>query len=52
MDASVCLDLHYLRREVLAARRRGRVIVEFTDGDEVENDNEARVLADEMIAML
>ena len=52
MDASVCLDLHYLRREVLAARRRGRVIVEFTDGDEVENDNEARVLADEMIALV
>jgi hypothetical protein len=48
MDASVCQSLHYLRREVMASRTTGRVVIEFADGEHAE----ARLLADKMIALV
>jgi hypothetical protein len=52
MDAAVCLKLHYLRREVLAARTTGRVIIEFADGDTYRDLTGARILADELVAIV
>lgn len=52
MDASRCLDLHYLRREILSAHNRGRVVIEFSDGMPAENLAEARQMADGMIALV
>jgi hypothetical protein len=52
MEPSKCLELHYLRREVLSARDRGRVIIEFADGAPITNLFEARQMADQMIAMV
>jgi hypothetical protein len=52
MDPSKCLQLHFLRREVLSARDRGRVVIEFSDGAPITNLMEARQMADQMIAMV
>jgi hypothetical protein len=52
MDATRCLELHYLRREVMASRDSGRVIIEFSDGVPVTTPTEARQQADGMIAMV
>ena len=52
MDPSLCHSLHYLRREVMAARETGRVTIEFSDGEPVHDVAEARQLADEMIALV
>jgi hypothetical protein len=52
MDPALCLSLHYLRRQVMAARTTGRVIIEFTEGEHTDNINQARTLADEMIALV
>ncbi len=52
MKAEKALQLHHLRREVLAARARGRVVIEFTDGAEAANIHQARTLADGMIALV
>jgi hypothetical protein len=52
MDPAVCHSLHYLRREVLAARDTGRVIIEFTDGMHIGDINDARQLADGMVALV
>src|SRR5439155_25017845 len=52
MDAWKCLELHHLRREVLSARDRGRVVIEFADGVPVANLTEARQMADGMIALV
>ena len=52
MDPALCQNLHFLRREVMAARSTGRVIIEFGDGDPIKDLREARVEADEMIALV
>jgi hypothetical protein len=52
MDPAICQSLHYLRREVMAARDTGRVIIEFNDGVPVENLTEARQLADQMVVLV
>jgi hypothetical protein len=52
MDPAVCLSLHYLRRQVLAARITGRVIIEFADGEPFKDLIGARILADEMVALV
>ena len=52
MEPSKSLELHYLRREVLSARDRGRVVIEFADGAPITNLTEARQMADQMIAMV
>jgi hypothetical protein len=52
MDAERCLLLHHLRREVLSARDRGRVVIEFADGVPVANVHEARRMADGMIVLV
>jgi hypothetical protein len=52
MEPSKSLELHYLRREVLSARDRGRVVIEFADGVPITNLTEARQMADQMIAMV
>jgi hypothetical protein len=52
MKAESCLQLHHLRREVLAARDSGRVVIEFADGIEAADINEARVVADGLIALV
>jgi hypothetical protein len=52
MDSATCLNLHYLRREVLAARTTGRVIIEFADGENYGDLTGARTIADEMIALV
>jgi hypothetical protein len=52
MDPSLCQSLHYLRRQVLASRTTGRVIIEFADGENVTDTAGARVLADQMIALV
>jgi hypothetical protein len=52
MEPTVCHSLHYLRREVIAARDTGRVVIEFNDGIAVQTVDEARQLADQMIAMV
>lgn len=52
MDASLCQSLHQLRREVLAARQTGRVVIEFADGAPITQVAQARQLADAMIALV
>jgi hypothetical protein len=52
MDASLCQSLHYLRREVMAARETGRVVIEFADGAPAEDLSQTRQLADSMIALV
>jgi hypothetical protein len=52
MDAERCVQLHLLRREVLSARDRGRVVIEFADGASVTNLAEARQMADQMISLV
>lgn len=52
MEATLCQTLHYLRREVMAARTTGRVVIEFADGDKIQGIGGARLLADEMIALV
>ncbi|HLL89544.1 MAG TPA: hypothetical protein VK324_09590 [Tepidisphaeraceae bacterium] len=53
MDAERCLTLHLLRREVLVARDRGRVVIEFSDGaGEATDVRTARLLADELLAVV
>ena len=52
MDAQQCLGLHYLRRDVLSARSRGRVIVEFDDGVSDATHEETRAIADNLITMV
>jgi hypothetical protein len=52
MDAARCFELHSLRREVLSARDRGRVVIEFADGVPVTNLVEARQMADQMISLV
>ena len=52
MDANKCLDLHYLRREILSARDRGRVVIEFADGVPLTELSQARQMADGLIAMV
>lgn len=52
MEANKCLELHLLRREVLSARDRGRVVIEFADGAAVTDVVEARQMADQMMAMV
>jgi hypothetical protein len=52
MDPTLCQTLHHLRREVMAARTTGRVVIEFADGEKVEDLIGARVLADEMVSLV
>ncbi len=52
MEASLCKSLHYLRREVMAARTTGRVVIEFHDGAPTAELHEAQHLADLMIALV
>jgi hypothetical protein len=52
MEAAKCLELHSLRREVLSARDRGRVVIEFADGEPITILFEARQMADQMMAMV
>src|SRR5947209_18804280 len=52
MEADRCLLLHHLRREVLSARDRGRIVIEFADGVPVTTLTEARQMADGMIALV
>ena len=52
MEPTLCHSLHYLRREVMAARDTGRIIIEFNDGVHIINMHEARQLADAMIALV
>jgi hypothetical protein len=52
MDAQLYKPLHDLRREVMAARVTGRVVVEFDDGVAAESVAEARHVADAMVAMV
>jgi hypothetical protein len=52
MDPAICQRLHYLRREVMAARDTGRVIIEFADGAATSDVSQARQLADGMIALV
>ncbi len=52
MDAERCLELHHLRREVMAVRDRGRVIIEFSDGVPIAEAAEARHVADELIVLV
>jgi len=52
MDPAICLKLHDLRREVLAARTTGRVIIEFADGENYRDLTGARIIADEMISLV
>ena len=52
MDAQTSLRVHGLRREMLASRRRGRVIVEFDDGIPYTTAADARLAADQMISMV
>ncbi len=52
MEPSKCLELHHLRREVLSARDRGRVVIEFADGAAFANLTEARQLADQMVVLV
>jgi hypothetical protein len=52
MEPSLCLSLHHLRREVMAARTTGRVVIEFSDGEKARDVAAARMLADEMISLV
>jgi hypothetical protein len=52
MDAALCQSLHYLRRDVMAARITGRVIIEFNDGVAISSISEAQQLADGMMALV
>jgi hypothetical protein len=52
MDGSKYLELHHLRREVLSARDRGRVVIEFADGAAYTNVNEVHHLADQMLVLV
>jgi hypothetical protein len=52
MDPALAQSLHYLRREVLAARDTGRVIIEFNDGMHIGDLNDARQLANGMVALV
>lgn len=52
MDPSLCQSLHFLRREVMAARATGRVVIEFADGAPIQDSTDARQLADSMVALV
>jgi hypothetical protein len=52
MDPTLAHSLHYLRREVMAARTSGRVVIEFADGEDVQDLAGARLLADEMVSLV
>ena len=52
MDASLYRPLHEVRREVLAARVTGRVVIEFADGAAAADVAEARHAADAMLALV
>ena len=52
MDPQTSLRLHGLRREMLASRRRGRVVVEFDEGVPYTTPADARLVADQMVAMV
>jgi hypothetical protein len=52
MKAEKSLQLHYLRHEVLAARDRGQVVIEFSDGAQVLDIHDARLLADGLISLV
>ena len=52
MNPDTCLQLHTLRREVLSSRTRGRVVIEFADGAEIEEPAQARFLADGMLSLV
>lgn len=52
MDPRQCLTLHQLRREMLSARSRGRVIVEFDDGVSGAEPDETRSVADSLITLV
>jgi hypothetical protein len=56
MTTDVCHTLHHLRREVLVARDRGRVTIEFADGPGAGPTGvdlaTARLAADEMLALV
>jgi hypothetical protein len=52
MDAQRCLILHQLRREMLSARTRGRVVVEFDDGVATTEPAETRAIADNLITLV
>ncbi len=52
IDPAICQSLHYLRRQVLAARTTGRVIIEFADGENIQDARGARVIADEMVSLV
>jgi hypothetical protein len=52
MDASKCLELHHLRREILSATDHGQIVIEFADGAPITQLSEARQMADAMIALV
>jgi hypothetical protein len=52
MEAAICQSLHYLRREVMAARETGRVVIEFSDGAAAVDVSQVRHLADSMLALV
>jgi hypothetical protein len=52
MDPALYHSLHDLRREVMAARITGRVVIEFADGVPIENLSDARHAADAMLALV
>ena len=52
MEATRCLELHHLRREIMSVRDRGRVIIEFSDGVPITQLSEARHVADELIVLV
>jgi hypothetical protein len=52
MDPVLYRPLHDLRREVLASRTTGRVVIEFADGAPIESANDARQVADGMLALV
>lgn len=52
MDAERALTLHHLRRELMSARTRGRVVVEFDDGAADATEVESRQVADSLLSLV
>src|SRR5688572_14224592 len=53
MAPDLCSNLHQLRHALLAARDRGRVVVEFTEGPSTDlTPATARLLGDAMLSLV